>query len=553
MDITRHRILVIGDDSRGALAIVRSLSRAGTSVSLASESRESIVRKSRAVWRIFNLPSSAASISRWSNALKEIIRQHEFDAIIPANETAWLGLMRLKRDLPKSALRFLPEGKAFESVYRKSKTIALAKSLSIPVPETVFFENEEEAISFLQNRGFREPSVLKPDVSKVWSGEYRIDLEVSVLETLEGARSFLRSVMPFAPVLIQEYVPGVGIGQEFLARNGEIVLSFEHERVHEPSGSGGSSYRKSVLMHPGMIECSEKLIRALGWNGVCMIEYRWDPKTNQFWLMEVNGRFWGSLPLAVRAGADFPAALISLELGGIKPSHGTYRVGLFARNLGKDFRWIFETKGIFGVLKESVIALFRLLSGREIWDTFSLSDPKPFFVECILYGKKVLHVIRSFFSRLLSRPFSFFLGEYMRKRRIMRIISCIKKNPNVLFVCYGNIARSPFAERLAKKIFSEAEIQGFFFSSCGYYSESGRVPGVLSEIAANEFGVSLTGHRSVVISKEDVEKAGVVFCMDWKNFKALRSRFSGARTKLFLLGEFSPDDATREVPDPWMK
>ena len=90
MDLAQFRILVVGDDSRSALAIVRSLGRAGAYVSLASETQESVVQKSRGVKRVFRLPSSAASISSWGSALKEVVHQNTFDAIIPANEAAWL-------------------------------------------------------------------------------------------------------------------------------------------------------------------------------------------------------------------------------------------------------------------------------------------------------------------------------------------------------------------------------------------------------------------------------------------------------------------------------
>ncbi len=553
MDFARYRILVIGDDSRSALAIVRSLWRAGAQVSLASESKESIVRKSRAVQRVFDLPSSSASISAWERALKDILLKNEFDAVIPATETAWLGLVRMKDSLPESALRFLPDEKAFESVYRKSKTVALAKALSIPVPETALFENEAEVLSYIENHGFGNPLVLKPDVSKVWSGEYRVDLGVGILHTEEDARFFLRSTLPFAPVLVQTRVPGVGIGQEFLVCDGEIILSFQHERIHEPLGSGGSSYRKSVLLHAGMLECSRKLIQALKWDGVCMIEYRWDPKTDMFWFMEINGRFWGSLPLAIRAGADFPAALISSELGGVKPFDSTYRTGLFARNVVKDFRWVFLTQGVFGVLKHGVIALFRFFSWQEIWDTFQWNDPRPFFVECMLYGKKAFRAAASLIVRLVSRPIFFLFGAYMRKRRVAHILSLIQKNPHVLFVCYGNIARSPFAERFARKIFSEAEISGFSFSSRGYYPESGRASMLLTNITAGEFGVSLDDHRSKIVSRGDIERAGVVFCMDHANYRALVTQFPKVKNKLFFLSVFFSSGPSNDIFDPWMK
>ena len=49
----------------------------------------------------------------------------------------------------------------------------------------------------------------------------------------------------------------------------------------------------------------------LNWNGISMFEYRWDPSTDKFFLMELNARFWGSLHLPIHAGVDFPKLLVS--------------------------------------------------------------------------------------------------------------------------------------------------------------------------------------------------------------------------------------------------
>ena len=57
--------------------------------------------------------------------------------------------------------------------------------------------------------------------------------------------------------------------------------------------------------HDAQMALSEKLLRAIGWEGQAMVEYRHDPDNDRYWLMEVNGRFWGSQPLAWHCGAHF--------------------------------------------------------------------------------------------------------------------------------------------------------------------------------------------------------------------------------------------------------
>ena len=60
---------------------------------------------------------------------------------------------------------------------------------------------------------------------------------------------------------------------------------------------------------------SLSLLRRLGACGVAMVEFRVDNRTREPYLMEVNGRFWGSLQLAIDAGVNFPALLVDLALG----------------------------------------------------------------------------------------------------------------------------------------------------------------------------------------------------------------------------------------------
>ena len=62
-----------------------------------------------------------------------------------------------------------------------------------------------------------------------------------------------------------------------------------------------------------------------------MVEYKLDSSTGKPYLMEVNGRFWGSLQLAIDAGVDFPRLLIAAALGEEVPSQLSYKIGVRSR------------------------------------------------------------------------------------------------------------------------------------------------------------------------------------------------------------------------------
>ena len=136
---------------------------------------------------------------------------------------------------------------------------------------------------------------------EMMKAEYAID-QPALLALL--ARYAALGVWP----LVQRYCPGHGLGQMLFMADGHATLAFQHRRLHEWPPEGGVSTACAVeplARHADQRALSEALLAAIGWHGPAMVEYRHDPATGRYWLMEINGRFWGSLPLAWHAGAHF--------------------------------------------------------------------------------------------------------------------------------------------------------------------------------------------------------------------------------------------------------
>ena len=186
-------------------------------------------------------------------------------------------------------------------------------------------------------------------------------------------KSTVTDMLKITPVLLQTFFPGIGIGQEFLVSDGRLIDAFQHERIHEPLGGGGSSYRKSVEVDERILDASRRLLSHLRWTGVAMVEYRWNSTTGDFVLMEINGRFWGSLPLAVAAGVDFPYRLYRLLLERPLSPARPYRRNLCCRNLTKDLQWFKERRrgtannssASSSLVAEVFAGVRNSLSGRE--------------------------------------------------------------------------------------------------------------------------------------------------------------------------------------------
>src|SRR6266702_2574749 len=138
--------------------------------------------------------------------------------------------------------------------------------------------------------------------------------------------------------VIQRFVAGQGKGVFTVCDLGRPVAWFAHERLRDirPSGSG-SSLRRSVAVEPRLRSRAEQLLEAMRWHGPAMVEFR-DDGVNPPWLMEVNGRFWGSLQLSIDAGCDFPRLWVDLLAGKPVAPPQEYRAGVTVRWLWGDVK-----------------------------------------------------------------------------------------------------------------------------------------------------------------------------------------------------------------------
>jgi protein-tyrosine phosphatase len=127
-------------------------------------------------------------------------------------------------------------------------------------------------------------------------------------------------------------------------------------------------------------------------------------------------------------------------------------------------------------------------------------------------------------------------------------------NPKVLFVCLGNICRSPTAEGVARAIatrqFPALQIQLDSAGTANYHV--GEPPDRRTVAAARRRGYDLAGLRARQIGGDDFSAFDYVLAMDRANLAELgRLAPAGSRARLGLFLEFAPEADSDEVPDPY--
>ncbi len=124
----------------------------------------------------------------------------------------------------------------------------------------------------------------------------------------------------------------------------------------------------------------------------------------------------------------------------------------------------------------------------------------------------------------------------------------------ILFVCLGNICRSPTAQGVLEKLLSEKRLQDrFIIDSAGCHDyHAGEPPDRRAIKAAALRGIDISTQRARKIEIEDFQKFDFIFAMDKENLRYLKKiapKNSKAEIKLFL--DYAPELNTDEVPDPY--
>ncbi len=396
-------VLVLDGQTNYALACVRSLGRAGYAVFVAGDQRWPLAAWSRYCAASFRVDgdtiASFAALRAWAVA-------RGVTTVLPLTERSALLCDADRRAWEAAGIGVAcAEGETLMQAFDKALTLERAAACGVRIPPTRVPTSLAEARAAAEAVGF--PCVIKPRFSHAWDGtRFLPNRSPSYAgDAAEAEQAILAARQGEHWPLIQGFVPGHGKGAFALCDHGRVVAWFAHERLRDvrPAGSG-SSLRRSVALDPRLQQPAERLLAELRWHGPAMVEFR-DEGQGEPWLMEVNGRFWNSLELAIRAGADFPRWWLALVRGQPVPPPQGYIEGVTLRWLWGDFKrllYILEGPppgypGAYPSVLQGLRELFGPQPPGTRSDTWDARDPWPALGEWV-HGARVL------LTRAANRP-----------------------------------------------------------------------------------------------------------------------------------------------------
>ena len=396
------KVLVTDGNNRAALAITRSLGKSGYHVFVAGESKITLAGSSRYCIRSFSYSDPNKRPDQFRSEIIRLVRQNKIDILMPAAEMTTRECMKIKDTIKDQCTVPFHSYESVDLAASKYEVLKLAQMLDIPIPATYYLHTPaglENALRFCDKSGY--PIVIKASRSRVTLSRSTSN---SSTQYAYNASDLKHIVLGFEeaqyPLLIQERVQGDGVGIFSCFNQGEAIAYFSHRRIREKPPSGGVSVlRESFPIDPRLRDYSRRLLEALKWHGVGMVEFKKDNASGDYRLMEINGRFWGSLQLAIDAGVDFPLLLARIAVGlRVEP--------ILHYDLNVRTRWLCgDIDALLAILfkpadqlhlpdnfpskKKYLGEFFRVRKNDLNFEVLKLSDPKPWLLEAMRW----LHLV----------------------------------------------------------------------------------------------------------------------------------------------------------------
>ncbi len=320
-------ILITDGNQRAALAITRSLGRKGHRIFVGEDKKKSLAGVSKYAYKCVEYTSPAKDRNQFLTDIITIIRDNDIDVLFPVTDITTYEISNNKDTLPDPLKIGCVDFDLFELVHNKIKLFEIAQECDLPVPTLHIVNNKEELKEFI-DKDKCYPYVLKPQSSRMIIDNQWQDTGVRYIYSFDD----IESGEVHFPCMIQKKIEGSGIGFFALLKDGEPMSVFAHERIREKPPSGGVSVlRKSIPIDERLKTYSLHLLKKLNWTGVAMVEYKKSIKDGNYYLMELNGRFWGSLQLAVDSDVDFPYLYLKMLCNEEVENQNSYKIGVVSR------------------------------------------------------------------------------------------------------------------------------------------------------------------------------------------------------------------------------
>ncbi len=376
-----ERILVTDGETRGILAAARGLHKAGFQVSAAApaSARPVAAHWSRSVHERFLVPAPLEDEAGFLDAVERAVSVGGYSVLVPGSDASLLAISRGRHRLKRHVRCQLPPHDLVERSLDKLALVSVASQHGLASPFTIACQGKAEAVSATGTIGF--PVILKP---------------VRSVFEVDGTRRRIGAVLVRDRCALDGAVAAYGGSCLVQRRERGAVLSFagvfaegrmlgkalsRYYRTWRPD-AGGASFSQTMEAPPRLEERVKSLLEDLGWEGLFELELIERPDGGHA-VIDLNPRPYGSLALAIGAGANLPAIWCEYVLGR-EPRRAQARPGVFYRCEDADI-----SHALWQARHLRFAAAARTLRLRRgvVHSHFGSRDPGPFLARLLFLAR----------------------------------------------------------------------------------------------------------------------------------------------------------------------
>ena len=250
-------------------------------------------------------PNYVSSVIDWINrriGVKPIL-------LVAGNDDALELLSKQHERLSQCAIPSFPKWEVVDMAINKEKAYALAQEIGIPTIDTQRISSLGELQSWLGSSGdIRFPVFLKCAYSRRFSHKFRTK-GVICNSRAEVASAYHKYDGFLGALLLQEFLPG-DIDSIFavllvLNKEGKVIAAAANEKIRSASLYGSTTLSSSIW-NQQLVERAVLIAESIGYTGFIGIQFKFDPRDQEYKFLEANGRFSVSVSLAQRCGINMP-------------------------------------------------------------------------------------------------------------------------------------------------------------------------------------------------------------------------------------------------------
>jgi len=325
-------VLVPEANALGMIGVIRSLGRAGYRVHTCASQADALGLRSNFAHKSIVCPSySDESFLPW---LRNYVQANGIQVIIPSE-----GFVHAIRSVFDELQPLMPVAEDPAIVYRAFSKVDVADSLA-ESPDSVDFSKHNPP-GFIVRRNLESPDLravealplpiyVKSDAKYCDVGDEpmfrRLVSHEDVVPLVE------KQLRNYEAILVQGHVPGVKAAAAYCLKNGDVLTKTEVLGLRTTPYTGGMMSLRKTTRNEALASASLKWLKFLKWEGVAMVECKWDPSTGEFWFIELNPRYWGYLHLDLFSGVDVPRIQVDHFLGCGEDIQPSQQLGVTVRH-----------------------------------------------------------------------------------------------------------------------------------------------------------------------------------------------------------------------------